>query len=63
MINDNTILEVIEEYKNKNKDFTIIIKTEKLTKKYHYNVDGQINEVIEGKFYEEGKFMDKLFVD
>jgi len=63
MINDNTILEVIEEYKNKNKDFTIIIKTEKLTKKYHYNVDGQINEVIEGKFYEEGKFMDKMFVD
>jgi len=63
MINDNTILEVIEDYKNKNKDFTIIIKTEKITKKYHYNVDGQINEVIEGKFYEEGKFMDKLFVD
>ena len=63
MITDNTILEVIEDYKNKNKSFTISIKTDKITKKYHYNVDGKINEVTEGKFYEDGKFMDKSFVD
>ena len=63
MINKNTIFEVIEDFKTKNKDFTVTIKTEKTTRKYHYNKNGQITEVIEGKFYEEGKFMDKLFVD
>jgi len=32
MINTDTILEVIEEYKSKNKEFTIAIKTEKQLK-------------------------------
>jgi len=63
MINTDTILEVIEEYKSKNKEFTIAIKTEKTIKKYHCNVDGEMIEIVEGKFYEEGKFMDKLFVN
>ena len=63
MINTDTILEVIEEYKSKNKEFTIAIKTEKTIKKYHCNVDGEMVEINEGKFYEEGKFMDKLFVN
>jgi len=63
MINEETIFEVIRDYKNKNKEFSIVIKTEKITKKYRYNSDGKISEITEGKFYEDGKFMDKSFVD
>ena len=63
MINENTIYEVIEDYKKRNKEFTVVIKTDKITKKYHCNKDNQLSEIIEGKFYEDGKFMDKSFVD
>lgn len=59
----NTIIENINYFMEKNTKFSVSIKSETITKRYLINSDGSMSEVIEGKFYEDGMFMDILFVD
>lgn len=59
----NEILEMINYFELKKNKFSVLIKSNKLTKKYLFNEDGIMNEIIEGKFYEDGMFMDILFVN
>ena len=59
----NVIVEDINYFMEKNIKFSISIKTDATIKRYLFNEDGSMNEIIEGKFYEDGMFMDILFVD
>jgi hypothetical protein len=57
------IIDKINELISKNKEFNIIFKNTKVINKYKYDKDGNITEIKSEKFYEDGRFMEKLFVD
>jgi putative DNA primase/helicase len=62
-MNDNIIVDALNEFALKRKEFNVCIKSNTTVKRFDYNKDGIISMINPSKFYEGEKFMEKAFVD